>query len=141
VGAVIVHDGKRVVGIVTDRDLALRVMSAALPPERTTLQDVMTPNPITLPISASEAQAVMLMRAHHVRRIPIVDGARVAGIVTLDDLLMSGAINGENAGAIIEAQLREPAAAKPAGDLYPMRLPTRVRSETSARLSGSSLRR
>jgi CBS-domain-containing membrane protein len=116
-------------------------MGAALPPARTTLREVMTPDPVTLPISASEAQAVMLMRAHHIRRIPIVDGSGVAGIVTLDDLLMSGAVNGENAGAIIEAQLREPAKSKPAGDLYPMRLPTRVRAETSTRFSASNIRR
>jgi signal-transduction protein with cAMP-binding, CBS, and nucleotidyltransferase domain len=123
IGAVIVHDGGEVVGIVTDRDLALRVVGAGLAPEHTTLHDVMTRNPVTLSIEASEAQAVMLMRAHHVRRIPILDGERVAGVVTLDDLLMSGAVNTENAGAIVESQLREPASLKPAGDLYPMRLP------------------
>jgi signal-transduction protein with cAMP-binding, CBS, and nucleotidyltransferase domain len=123
VGAVIVHDNGEVVGIVTDRDVALRVVGAGLAPERTTLHDVMTPNPVTLSIEASEAQAVMLMRAHHVRRLPILDGKRVAGVVTLDDLLMAGAVNTENAGAIVETQLREPASLKPTGDVYPMRLP------------------
>jgi uncharacterized protein (DUF2267 family)/predicted transcriptional regulator len=123
VGAVIVEEDARLVGIVTDRDLATRVLGAKLEPGSMTLHDVMTPAPVTLPIDASESQVVKLMRAHHIRRIPIVDGTKVAGIVTLDDLLMSGAVNIENAGAIIEAQLMEPAANKPVGDVYPMRLP------------------
>jgi CBS-domain-containing membrane protein len=83
----------------------------------------MTANPHSLPIEASETEAATLMRTRHIRRIPIMDGNSIAGIVTLDDLLMSGGVSGVEAGNIIEAQLREPALGKPTGDLYPMRLP------------------
>jgi hypothetical protein len=120
VGAIMVEDHGRLIGIVTDRDLATRAMGGNLEPKRTELRDIMTPNPFTLPLEASEREAVTLMRARHIRRIPILDEERVVGIVTLDDLLMSGAVNCENAGAIVEGQLAEPADSKPAGELYPM---------------------
>jgi signal-transduction protein with cAMP-binding, CBS, and nucleotidyltransferase domain len=103
--------------------LALRVFRAHRDPSKTQLNEIMTANPHSLPASASEAQAAMLMRSYHIRRVPIVEGGSVTGIVTLDDLLMSGGVSGIEAGNIIEAQLREPAGSKPAGDLYPTRLP------------------
>jgi signal-transduction protein with cAMP-binding, CBS, and nucleotidyltransferase domain len=123
VGAVMVEENGRLVGIVTDRDLALRVFRARVDPLQTPLRSVMTADPLSLPIEASETEAATLMRTRHIRRIPIMAGNSIAGIVTLDDLLMSGGVSGVEAGNIIEAQLREPALAKPTGDLYPMRLP------------------
>ena len=125
VGAVMVHEHGRLVGIVTDRDLALRVSRAGLDPTQTPVGSVMSPNPHRLPIDASEMEAAALMRTRHIRRVPILDEGNIAGIVTLDDLLMSGGVSGVEAGNIIEAQLREPATCKPVGDLYPMRLPHR----------------
>ena len=91
---------------------------------QTQQRDVMTANPQALTLEASESQAATVMRCWHIRRIPILNGDSIAGIVTLDDLLMSGAISGVEAGNIVEAQLREPASCKPAGEIYPMRLPT-----------------
>jgi signal-transduction protein with cAMP-binding, CBS, and nucleotidyltransferase domain len=123
VGAVMVEEDGRLIGIVTDRDLALRVSRARRDPMQTQLREVMTSSPQTLDIDASELQAATLMRCWHIRRIPILKGGSIAGIVTLDDLLMSGGVSGVEAGNIIEAQLREPASGKPAGELYPMRLP------------------
>jgi uncharacterized protein (DUF2267 family)/predicted transcriptional regulator len=122
VGAVIVHERGHVVGIVTDRDLAERVVAADLRPKHTALRDVMSPGPVTLSIEDTEEQAIKLMRARHVRRIPILAGARAAGIVTLDDLLVAGAIDPASAAEIVEAQLAEPSVAKPAGVAYPTRL-------------------
>lgn len=121
IGAIIVQDSGRVVGIATDRDLALRTIGFDLDPKEATLHDVMSAEPVTLDIDASEEQAIDLMRARHVRRIPIVDGEHVAGIVTLDDLLMSGSLDRDGAAEIIEAQLAEPAPAKPPGFPHPTR--------------------
>jgi hypothetical protein len=92
IGAVLVQDGGRVLGIVTDRDLALRVTGSGADPGQTPIADVMTPDPVTLSAEDSEDRALDLMRKEHVRRIPIRDGdgVGVAGIVTLDDLILSG---------------------------------------------------
>jgi uncharacterized protein (DUF2267 family)/predicted transcriptional regulator len=122
VGAVIVQDKGRVVGIVTDRDLAFRTIGANLDARQTRLHDVMTPDPVTISINETEEQAAMLMRAQHVRRIPIVQGERAAGIVTLDDLLITGAVDLDTAAEIVESQLAEPAKLKPAGVPHPIRL-------------------
>jgi uncharacterized protein (DUF2267 family) len=121
IGAIVVQDLGRVVGIVTDRDLALRVAGFDLPPKETPLCDVMTPEPATLSIYDSEEQAADLMRLRHVRRIPIVDGERVMGIVTLDDLIVSGAVDFRTVADVVDAQLTEPARAKPPGVTYPTR--------------------
>jgi uncharacterized protein (DUF2267 family)/predicted transcriptional regulator len=122
VGAVIVQEKGRVVGIATDRDLACRTIGVDLDPRRTRLKDVMSPGPVTISISDTEEQAALLMRARHVRRIPIVSDGRPAGIVTLDDLLLTGAVDLEVAGQIVESQLVEPSASKPAGVPHPVRI-------------------
>jgi uncharacterized protein (DUF2267 family)/predicted transcriptional regulator len=125
IGAIVVQDAGHVVGIVTDRDLAQRVIGFELDPKETRLADVMTPDPTTVSIDDDEEQAAKLMRARHVRRIPIVDEeGRAAGIVTLDDLVMDAAVDPSIAADIIEAQLAEPAPAKPAGATHPVRRST-----------------
>ena len=74
---------------------------------------------MTLGPDDSEEQAVKLMRARHVRRIPIVDEGNVVGIVTLDDLMMTRAIAPSLDGVIVDEQLSEPSEAKAAGEVYP----------------------
>lgn len=123
VGAVVVQESGNVVGIVTDRDLALRVIGFELDAKTTRLGDVMTPGPATLSVDDTVEQAAALMRARHVRRIPIVDSGRAVGIVTLDDLILSDGIDVDTAAGIIEAELAEPAPGKPAGELHPVKAP------------------
>ena len=79
----------RVVGVLSDRDAALRVVGFQLDPTEVTLKDAMTEHPATLPIQQSERAALELMRDRHVRRIPLLDGDAVVGLVTLDDLILS----------------------------------------------------
>lgn len=107
-------------GLLTDRDLALRVIGLELDPKQTLLHDIMSPEPVTLSPEDSEQQAIMLMRARHVRRIPIVEDGRIVGIVTLDDLLLTGSVDRATAASIIEAQLAEPSELKPPGVPHPV---------------------
>lgn len=74
--------------IVTDRDLAVRVVGQGLVPERTTLDEVMSTDIATLSPEDSQADAIRLMYRRKVRRIPLTDGGRLVGMVTLDDLLL-----------------------------------------------------
>lgn len=119
VGAVAVQEEGRLVGIATDRDLALRVIGLELNPRTTRLRDVMSPEPVTLSPTDSEEQAIKLMRARHVRRIPIVDEGSIVGLVTLDDLLLAHSVDASAAAEIVDAQLCEPSLHKPAGQVYP----------------------
>lgn len=88
VGCVVIVQDGRPFGILTDRDLALRVVAEGRDPRGLLARDVMTYDPITLARGLGIESASRLMREHGVRRIPIVDddGALV-GIVTADDLM------------------------------------------------------
>src|SRR5215510_3399451 len=118
IGAVIVHDGEQVVGMVTDRDLALAVAYDE-DPFQAQLDEVMSSPAVVLPESASEADAAQLMLSHHVRRIPIVDGAQVTGLIALDDLIVEQAVDGATLAAIVRAQLSDSSRLKRRGDLGP----------------------
>lgn len=87
VGCVVVTRDARPIGIVTDRDLALRVIAAELDPKVTRVSDVVTYEAATLPCEAGIETAVRMMSQRGVRRLPIVgDDGQVTGIVTADDL-------------------------------------------------------
>jgi len=84
--AVVVAEKGRVVGIVTERDIIARVVSRDLPLS-TPVRKVMTPEPVTLPASASVRQAYATLPEHGLRRVPLVDGGNVVGLLELDDLV------------------------------------------------------
>jgi len=107
IGAIVVQDRGRIVGIVTDRDLAVRALGHKLDPENTPIAEVMTPSPLTLTLEDSREQAIALMQQGNVRRIPLRDNGRVVGMVTLDDLLLDEAAPLDELAAIVEAQIGE----------------------------------
>jgi len=89
VGCVIATEGNQVRGILTDRDIALKVTGERKDPQQIKVRDVMHTNPIRIAVNKSLHDLTLLMHAHHIRRVPIVDGEdKVLGIVTLDDLLV-----------------------------------------------------
>jgi CBS domain-containing protein len=88
VGAVVVVQDARPIGIVTDRDLVTRVLATRATKD-TPIGDIMTANPETVRTGDSLDTAVARMRERGVRRLPIVDReGRLAGMVTLDDVLV-----------------------------------------------------
>jgi len=89
VGCVVVTRGAKPIGIITDRDLALRVVAEGLDPKVTPASAVVTWDATTLPRTAGIDTAVRVMSEHGVRRLPIItDDGRVIGIVTADDILI-----------------------------------------------------
>jgi CBS domain-containing protein/uncharacterized protein (DUF2267 family) len=107
IGCVVVQDKGRVAGIVTDRDIAVRVVGRGLDPNTTLLEEVMTSPVATLSLADSQDDAIRLMQELNVRRIPLVEGERLAGMVTLDDLLLDEAAPLEALAAVVEAQIGE----------------------------------
>ena len=105
VGSLVVLDGsERPVGILTDRDVALRVVGAARNPTETTVGEIMTPVPKTVPENASVGEALFKMRAVAVRRLPVVDGDGILiGMLCLDDLLKLHAREFKSITEIIDA--------------------------------------
>jgi CBS domain-containing protein len=85
---VIVNAEKKPVGIITDRDLALRVSAAGKNPYATTVGEVMTQRVATLREDASIEAAILAMRRGPYRRLVLVDEhGELAGLVSIDDLL------------------------------------------------------
>jgi CBS domain-containing protein/uncharacterized protein (DUF2267 family) len=119
IGAVLVSGPQGLAGIVTDRDLALAVLGGDLDPDNTTLSEIMSEGVVACDVSASLDDVARLMREHRVRRIPIVDDGRLAGLITFDDLVVDGSIELETLRAIVVAQLEVEAPQKPAGVLHP----------------------
>ena len=102
IGAVVVvSDDGELIGIFTDRDVALRVVAEGKP-SSTAVGDVMTSRPVFVLESTSIEQACLTMAERGVRRLPIVDrDHRVIGLLALDDIfLMLGMELGEAARAI-----------------------------------------
>lgn len=115
IGAVLVHDGRSLLGIVTDRDLGLRALGDDLDPFEFELRDVMSAPVASVNSDASVADVAQLMLDRHVRRIPIVDGNTVRGMVTLDDLILERGVDPITLAAIVRHQLAEPTRLKPRG--------------------------
>jgi CBS domain-containing protein len=88
VGCLIVERDGKLCGILTDRDIALRVAGAQKNPQETSILEIMTPDPIRISVDKDLHHLTSLMHTYHVRRVPIVNGYDTAlGIVTLDDLI------------------------------------------------------
>ncbi len=107
IGCVLVSDGRGIVGIVTDRDLALRVVGAGRVPGETRLGTIMSSPVAMLDVNAPHASAVALMKKRRFRRVPLVDGPRAVGMVTLDDLVLERTATLEELVGIVEAQIVE----------------------------------
>ena len=86
IGSVVVSDGGKFVGIVTERDLLEKVIAAGKDPAKTTLGDVMSSPLITIDARAGLGEATSLMLQKNVRRLIATENGKIAGIFTQRDL-------------------------------------------------------
>lgn len=83
------YEQKRVIGMLTDRDLALRVVGASQDPTSTAVQDVMSPKPIVCHPDDNVDNVLKMMAEHQIRRVPVVDeDGRVVGIISQADIVL-----------------------------------------------------
>lgn len=104
VGSTVVVDGDHPIGIVTDRDLALDVIGVGADPAEKTARDVMHADLFTVEADTGVFEAINEMCEAGVRRVPIVDGDVLVGIVTMDDLLVLLAGELTNLASIIQSE-------------------------------------
>ena len=91
VGVLPVRNGDRLVGIVTDRDLAIRALAAGRDPKSTTVEEIMTRQVIYCFEDQDVEEAERVMEKNQIRRLPVVDhDNRIVGIVSLGDLAIKG---------------------------------------------------
>jgi CBS domain-containing protein len=113
IGAVIVEENGVPQGIVTDRDLAIRLIAEQREPEKVQLRDIMSRHPIFVSKARSLDDAITTMRDLGIRRLPIVDEhGRLEGMLTMEDVLMLMAQQLGRLGGVIRTELSSTSDAK-----------------------------
>jgi len=107
VGSVVITNGDTPVGIVTDRDLTVRVLAEQADLTSQTAEDVMTTDLCTAEPDAGFYEAASLMAEHGVRRLPVCEGDSLVGIITADDMTELLADEQQHLGNIIRSQRPE----------------------------------
>ena len=86
IGALIVMDGRRLIGIFTERDALNKVLAGGLDPGKTKVSEVMTPDPYCIPPTTTVGDAMASITKRRVRHLPIVDNGEVLAVVSSGDL-------------------------------------------------------
>lgn len=87
IGAVLVMDGSRLVGIFSERDYARKVVLHGRTSADTPVRDIMTADVRTTTLSETSDRCMQLMTEHRIRHLPVVDGEVVVGVVSIGDLV------------------------------------------------------
>jgi CBS domain-containing protein len=97
IGAVPVLREGELLGIFSERDLMKRVVAERRDPQKTTVGDVMTANPVTVSPTTTLEHCMDLMRSHGFRHLPVCDGKKLKGLISLRDILLHDLVekNGE----------------------------------------------
>lgn len=102
VSSVMLMDGDKLVGLVTDRDMRKRCIAQGLPADRP-IKEIMTTNPRTVDSSSIVLHAMMTMTKFHVHHLPVVQGSQLIGMVTATDLARLNSTN----SAFLAADIRK----------------------------------
>jgi CBS domain-containing protein len=100
VGPVPVTEGGRLVGIVTDRDIVTRVVAEGRDPNSTTIGEIVSSDLVTVQPDTSLDEALNLMAQRQVRRLPVVEGDQLVGIVAQADV--ARAADEERTGEVVQ---------------------------------------
>lgn len=87
IGSLLIVEGGRPVGILSERDVLTRLVEARRDPDRTRVSEVMTPNPVTIGPACTVGDAMRIMTEKKVRHLPVVVRDSVVGIVSIGDLV------------------------------------------------------
>lgn len=86
IGCLLVMSGEKVVGILTERDVLRRVVAEGRKPEETLVRDVMSKPLVVVDPETSLEEAVELMLKNKIKKLPVVKGNKLVGLVTFTDI-------------------------------------------------------
>jgi CBS domain-containing protein len=87
IGSIVIVQGDRPVGIITERDILRRLVEPCLAPETLTARQVMTSPVLTISETASIEETAKLMARKRVKRLPVMNNQKLVGIVTFTDIV------------------------------------------------------
>lgn len=87
IGALLVMDGQKPVGIFTERDVLVRIVDADMDPALTRVGQVMTPNPLTIQPDMHLDEAMALMTARRHRHLPVIQEGELVGMLSIGDIM------------------------------------------------------
>ena len=90
VGLAPIVEGDRLVGTLTDRDIVIRVVAEGKDPQSVTVREVASTDLVTIDPQQDLDEALRLMASHQVRRLPVVEGGRLVGVVAQADVAREG---------------------------------------------------
>lgn len=105
VGSLPVVEGEKLVGMVTDRDLVLRVLAKDLDPNKVPVADVCSEHPVVAAPDERLDAVLHRMAAEQVRRLPVVEDGRLVGILAQADVARTA--RAESTGALVEEISKE----------------------------------
>ena len=101
IGSLPITDDEKLVGMITDRDITMRVVAEAADPKVTAVEDVFSRDLISVEPDKDLEEALRLMARHQVRRLPVVENGRLVGIVAQADIALRE--NETKTGELVEA--------------------------------------
>lgn len=87
IGAIVVADGDDIVGIVTERDYARKIVLSDRSSRTTPVSDIMSNSVIYVRPSTSNEECMALMTDKRIRHLPVIDGGRLVGMISIGDLV------------------------------------------------------
>jgi CBS domain-containing protein len=103
IGSLPITDGEQLVGMITDRDITTRVVAEAADLETTSVGEVSSGDLISVEPDNELDEALNLMARHQVRRLPVVEGGRLVGIVAQADIALTLRQDVQKIGELVEA--------------------------------------
>ena len=89
IGAMPVLDGKKLVGIFSERDYARKVILKGKSSRKTPVSEIMSTNLITITPNQTNEQGLVLMNAKHIRHLPVIQEQELVGFISIGDLVKS----------------------------------------------------